>query len=72
MSELTFLEIKLQAQLCSCLAEMKIRGYSEENIVAVDFVDEHVFFLMTDGKQIKIKPLTIFFSSSLDLSVSND
>ena len=72
MKELDKLEIKIQSQLCSCIAELKTMGYDEDNIVAADFTDEFVLFLMTDGKEIKIKPLAVFFPSSLDFSVRND
>lgn len=72
MKELDILEIKIQSQLCSCIAELKVMGYDEDNIVAADFNDNFILFLMTDGKEIKIKPLTVFFPSSLDFSVNND
>lgn len=55
------LEIKFQSQLTSCLGQLEQAGYKEENIVALDFLDGEMTFLMTDGEQITINPRFIWF-----------
>jgi len=60
-SNLNNLEIKFQSQLASCLDQLEKMGYKEENIVALDFLDGEMIFLMTDGKEITINPRLIWF-----------
>ena len=50
------LEISLMAHIDSCMPRLKKKGYEEDNIVAVEFEDDHILFFMTDGEEIKIKP----------------
>ena len=60
-SALNNLEIKFQSQLVSCLGQLEQAGYKEENIVALDFLDGEMTFLMTDGEEITINPRFIWF-----------
>ena len=50
------LEISINAHVDSCMPRLKKKGYEEDNIVAVEFEDDHILFFMTDGEEIKIKP----------------
>jgi hypothetical protein len=55
------LDIKLHAQIASCVGLLENKGYSEDQIVAIDFDDDKITFFMTDGSQIKIKPKFLWF-----------
>lgn len=59
--ELNKLEIKFQSQLTSCMLQLERMGYTEDHVVSLDFGDDGVTFLLTDGKEIKIKPALIWF-----------
>jgi hypothetical protein len=62
MAAIDDLEIKFASQLSSCILELEREGYTEDQIVSLDFDDEGVTFLLTDGKEIKINPLVVWFT----------